>query len=617
MSKQIYEDALADAKQIRAIAEDHAKRAIIDEVTPRIRELIDQQLMGEAADGVEDENVVLVDKAPSSDAPMATPDLKHGRSGEASGNMYGMEPKPTGEDLEKKEEGEGVYELSLECVDKLVPIFKATSEAVDKEFELRLYKMSDQIDSLKHIAARRVRPRSLEGKIIETIAKVENMYEYVRETMKSPDTRKLLENKLESYFKELTTIRENNMSKTRLSESDVNFKVTGLPDEAADALRGALSDPEQSETIGIDIEVGEDEGEEGAAPEGGDEFADMGGGEDLGAPPAGGEEGDEFASDEEDDEEDEVEMEGRKLSDNTIVEVDEGMLRREIKKMRALREDKKWPSEILSDFGGGKSEGDPWLDGEVTTEGEDFEEGEDLEEAEDVEEGEDFEEGSKCEEGEDFEEGEDMGTSTPKMPTAEALNRRVQFERRNIARISQRMTAIKEAAKKNVKGTNIGQLREAWNNANQRLLGAKTRLEKYTNLLKAEAKKGAKTIQNGTSRKPAESAAMNELRTKLAEQNLNNAKLTYTNKLLQTEGLTPKQKAQIIKSLDEARSLREVKLLYENLAKAMVQPQQQIKEGATARVLGSGSKPTKPGSTALNESVGEAERWARLAGINK
>jgi hypothetical protein len=64
MSKQIYEDALADAKQIRAIAEDHAKRAIIDEVTPRIRELIDQHLMGEvAALGAEDDDeVVLLDK---------------------------------------------------------------------------------------------------------------------------------------------------------------------------------------------------------------------------------------------------------------------------------------------------------------------------------------------------------------------------------------------------------------------------------------------------------------------------------------------------------------------------------------------------------------------------
>lgn len=602
MSKQIYEDALADAKQIRAIAEDHAKRAIIDEVTPRIRELIDQQLMGEAVDAPEQEDLML--DAPGADKsgdeqPMST--LPHGRSGEASGNMYGMEPMPGKSD--DQHEGEGVYELSLECVDKLVPVFKSTNEAVDKEFELQLYKMGDKIGLLKRMAARRVRPQSLEGKITETIAKIENMYEYVRDTMKSPETKKLLENKLESYFKELMIIRENKMSKkTRLSESDVNFKVTGLPDDAADAIRSALSDPEQSETVGVDIEVGE-EGEEEGAPEGGEDLADMGGEDDLGDIGGGEEGGDEGGEDlggfggapEGGEEDDDDIAEGDGMDDNTVVEIDEGMLRREIKRMRAVNEEKKWPSEILSDFGGGKSEGDPWLDGEVTTEGEDLElEGE-----------------------EELEEGDDMGTSTPAAPTTEALKRRVDFEKRNIARISQRMTAIKEAAKKNNgKKEGVAQLREAWNNANQRLATAKTRLEKYSKLLVAEAKKGAKTIQSGTSRKPAESAAMNELRTKLAEQNLNNAKLTYTNKLLQTEGLTAKQKAQIIKSLDEARSLREVKLLYENLARAMVQPQTTIKEGAS-RVIGSGSKATKPGSTALNESVGEAERWARLAGINK
>lgn len=597
MSRQIYEDALADAKQIRAIAEDHAKRAIIDEVTPRIRELIDRQLMSESPEQGELDDVLLDAPVggeaapPAEENPLTT--LDHGRSGEASGNMYGMEPGPVGDDMKQRED-DAVYELSLESVDRLVPVFKATNEAIDKEIELQLYKMGDQISKLKRIAARRVRPPTLESKIVKTIANVENMYEYVRETMKSPETQKLLENKLESYFKELTTIRENNMSRTRLTESDVNFKVTGLPDDAADALRGALADPDQSESIGVDIEVGE-EGEEG-----GDELADMGGGDeggdDLGDLDAGGgDEGGEelnFGGDEGGEDEPDLDEE-EQLSDNTVVEIDEGMLRREIKKLRALREAKNWPSEILSDFGGGKSEGDPWLDGEVTTEGEDLE----LE-------------------GEDELEETEMGTEAPKPPTTEALKRRVQFEKRNIARISQRLTSIKEAAKKTDKKVSVSQLREAWNNNNKRLVAAKTRLEKYTKLLVAEAKKSAQTIQNGSSRKPAESAELNELRAKLAEQNLNNAKLTYTNKLLQAEGLTSKQKVQIIKSLDEARSLREVKLLYENLAKAMMQPQK-IQEGATGRVLGSGSKATKPGSTALNESVGEAERWARLAGINK
>jgi len=66
--------------------------------------------------------------------------------------------------------------------------------------------------------------------------------------------------------------------------------------------------------------------------------------------------------------------------------------------------------------------------------------------------------------------------------------------------------------------------------------------------------------------------------------------------------------------LDEAKTLREVKLVYESLAKTLATPRKTVTEG---RVLGSSSQATRSASAqTLNEGF-ESERWAKLAGIAK
>ena len=44
MSK-IFEEALADAKKLKEVAEANAKKAILESVTPRIKEFIEQQIL--------------------------------------------------------------------------------------------------------------------------------------------------------------------------------------------------------------------------------------------------------------------------------------------------------------------------------------------------------------------------------------------------------------------------------------------------------------------------------------------------------------------------------------------------------------------------------------------
>ena len=56
MSKTLYEEAIADAKQLREIAEANAKNAIIESVTPRIRDFIEKQLLGQLSEDIGDES---------------------------------------------------------------------------------------------------------------------------------------------------------------------------------------------------------------------------------------------------------------------------------------------------------------------------------------------------------------------------------------------------------------------------------------------------------------------------------------------------------------------------------------------------------------------------------
>jgi pyruvate/2-oxoglutarate dehydrogenase complex dihydrolipoamide acyltransferase (E2) component len=84
-----------------------------------------------------------------------------------------------------------------------------------------------------------------------------------------------------------------------------------------------------------------------------------------------------YDMDEEDMEEMYEEMEDdSELEEETVFHVNESMLRKEL---RRLKESKKGIKDAMADqFGGGKEEGDPWLDGDVTTESVDENDAEEI-----------------------------------------------------------------------------------------------------------------------------------------------------------------------------------------------------------------------------------------------
>jgi hypothetical protein len=106
-------------------------------------------------------------------------------------------------------------------------------------------------------------------------------------------------------------------------------------------------------------------------------------------------------------------------------------------------------------------------------------------------------------------------------------------------------------------------------------------------------------------------SAVSTLREQLEDLNLFNAKLLYVNKLLQNKQLSESQKKSVIKALDEAKSLGETKALYKSLTESMCSSRSTLNE--TAR-YGSSSRVTTS-SSSKNQTVGEINRWQKLAGL--
>ena len=593
MSKQLYEEALADVKSLKAVAEDNAKRALIEAVTPRIRDLIEKQLLREnfETDLEEDEfnfdfNSSLPDPKPApgsipagaQGSKLMTDNQMPGKGTDISVVTLDLQKLASEEDGAEGHEEFDLDDDSLGLLGTLDPRYNEPFGSV-KEFENELKSTGNKVMTLS-----KFQTESVNNSLIDNlISRLDDMYAYVQENVSNPAKKNLYENKLESYFTILNKLQEQkNMRNGRrrtLREADVKMTLKGLPDDL------------NLEDLEIDLESGDDEGGdeeedmdlEGGDDEGGDEEEDMdleGGDEeggddedmdlDLGGDDEGGDEegGDEelelsgydrrmesrrrfgrgrgrgrlfFESDDKDEDVEELDddeapkkgvaTESRRLRDNVIVEIDEGMLRREIGRMKVLRE------------------------------------------------------------------------------ARERNARRLTEMKRRTRRIAEKAMKVPST-----KGHGPGKLRDH-DDLGDPILDID--LNELTEALRRERRGSSRNgvRPNGTSRR-VHTENDNKLRAKLAEANLFNAKLAYSNKLLQNESLTKRQKAQVIERLDEAKTLREVKLVYESLVKTMSGTSRPLRESNERRVLGSSSRPTRPASTQLNEGV-ETERWARLAGIIK
>lgn len=573
MSKQLYQEALADVKKVKEIAEANAKRALEEAVTPRIRELIERALLKESPDDPDEDEFavgekdpdgreVMLDVAPMSVSPedtssAITPPDAEGKVTLDLDALAASSGAPVEQplfDVPPSDDGDASYDLDADSIAGLAPVLGPGVPITDIDSEM--HSVGENIEKCcLALEANRALPNQRE-RIAQMISRVENMYEYVQTLVSDKKERQEREIALESLYRDLNKLQEQDMSKKNVNEADLTLKLTNVD----------LTDEDNLEDIGVELITGEEEeGDESVAPEGDEELetGDEGGDVDLGDLGLGDEEGGE-------EDEEPPAFESLKLSDDTIVEIDEGMLRREIMRMKKLREDAaskgaNLDASVLDDFGDGDVDGEPFLDGEVTTEADDDEE----EKKE-----------PPCDEARD--------DVAPKPGQSQDT----------------------AAAQSQKRGRSPG-MKEGTRQARRQAMIEALRKRRAARL--AENKNSAR--QNGE--QPAGNGDVAKLRAQLAETSLINAKLLYTNKLLQSEALTARQKAQVIERLDEARTLREAKLIYDGLVKILTGASQRVNESAErGKVLGSASRVTKPGASSLTEGF-ETDRWAQLAGITK
>ena len=106
------------------------------------------------------------------------------------------------------------------------------------------------------------------------------------------------------------------------------------------------------------------------------------------------------------------------------------------------------------------------------------------------------------------------------------------------------------------------------------------------------------------------------LKEKLEEVNLSNAKLLYTNRTLSSASLNERQKSRIVESIQNADSVEEAKVIYETLQNAVGSSKKEPKSLREAIRRPSLSVPRKR-TRETQKDVLVKERFQRLAGISK
>lgn len=572
MSKSLIDEALADAKQLKELAYENAKRALVEQVTPRLKQLIEEEILSEG----QHDNDQEVD-AEDGDTTMHE-------------GQHDNDQEVDNEDGDTTMHESSEFELSSESISAMAPLLRATENSGDK-VELKVVSLGETILRACRIPAEKRTSQEVRKQISELFSRIEDTYSHVHEA-KGIDAkrRERLEEKLESYYAELNEeFKEiGAMKKFSLNEADEMAPEAGAEQPGAEAAPAEAAGGEDvvitlkglkdvdAESLNVDVQV-EEPGEEDA--EGGEA-----GGDDDFLAGLGGDEGGEQPM--------ESAFESLGLSDDTILEIADEDLKREVARMQRMNESdsdvgKKMPKGgkiPVDDFGGGKDDGDPWLDHDVTV-------------AEGLEEGDDaVVEIAIDESDEEVSEGEEDEAAMEESLRAESVKK---------------IKAYKAAALKCRGTVRESRLKKAAMFEMKRIQESKARVAKLQ-----ESKKGA------TKNVASVMKEVQELRSQLAEVNLFNAKLLYANKLLQTEGLTVAQRNKIIDALDATKSLREAKMLYTKLAATLSGKAKKgtVTESArpAGRITGSGSRVGQSSGAPLNESKSESvevDRWATLAGI--
>jgi hypothetical protein len=502
MSTNLYKEAIAEAQQLKLLAEQNAKNKIIEALTPRIQAMVESQLLSEQ------QEIELIDvEGPA--AELVVPD--------------GMVEEEPDEEASVIVNAQGDVNLSV-------------SESLPNNFRKNLGDLkaqltstsSDQNKLAERIAKLRGKVRRMDALLSEINASalsrqqksvIKRSYQKLLKEAVTLRSEAIVSSSNKSQGNRLAifeTLKEMNIMTTKRSRAIFNQLFEAglgeldemelvLSDEDLEAL--GVEDAEAADVASLDLEMVDETGEE--------------------------EEGEEEEAEGEEEEAEGEEEEEVALDLGEVFEIDPRMLKMELRKLRRIREATEGSAEATDQadqFGGGEVEDESFIDVDE----------DDLLNAL----------------------ADELGDPDVPTPTVESRRRRARAARRRRVAESRRSRS-----------------------------------------------------RRTTRRQPASASSASRqnraLKQQLSEMNLFNAKLLYVNKLMQNRNVSSKQQRAIVEALDNAKTIREAKLVYESITRSL--SKKSLSEGKR-RVLGSSSKSTRRGSANVNESA-QTDRWATLAGI--
>jgi hypothetical protein len=253
-SKTLYDEAIADVKKLKELAETQARDLVLQKVEPRIKQLVEQQLFQESD---EDEDEVDEASVTANVAGYTAP--------------LGADPK---KDRKLEEEDEPVdeqYEVAEGTESTLAQLADFARPITDDRFVAEVYRLQDDVNNFVTADKPTKLSDGFVSQLDSTISKLEDMYAYLKESYAGKDGDSL-EGKLEKSYGLANAVKESTMKmRDLLNEETLTMKVNGLPDDV--------------DLDGVTVDIVADEGDEAGADDMG--APDMGGMDAAAAPPAG------------------------------------------------------------------------------------------------------------------------------------------------------------------------------------------------------------------------------------------------------------------------------------------------------------------------------------------
>jgi len=553
MSKTLYDEAIAEAKLLKETAEQNAKNAIIEAVTPRIRHFIEEQLIGDQRGASGDESDVL-DSVISESSQTRREDVVLDESAlENLLELFGTS------DLAKKSDA-----YSNGGRDAIKDAIRDSVGSLDNNQQQKLQQVVNKLNE---------RQVFLQG------SGINNHMNEKQETSRMSTNDEIL---YEVDLSELAgLLRETDTNAAMMERGQIELEERG-------SKKRDKSDTGRGEDY-----VNERDGSEK------DDDSDTGRGKD-------------YVNEKDAKEDEDLKETLRSLGLSSILneeslQIDLGDLELEDDAMDALRDALSRASVTLQSG-----------DEDVEVDAEEFEFGE--EELVGDPEGEEVEVDAEVEVEEDLSEVFEIDENI--------LRSELKRLRKNIREAKEltKVKGIKDAKESAWGGSGSGKVgvKGAYGGSGGSKAGVKGAFgggKESGDPLKVTLNKLSEAVKNERRKNRALQGRLNEyrsavetLREQLTDLNLFNAKLLYVNKLLQNKEFTSSQRRTVVESIDGAKSLREVKLLYRSLTESFNKGSGRLNESSN-RVLGSSSRSTSRGSA--KRAVAEFDRWATLAGIHE